>query len=887
MEIGGVSTGTSNERGLSGKIPAFDNNPNLREIYLSANSLTGGIPNSFLRAVNTKTDEITVDLVGNMVSEGLPQILGQFSSLNIYLAGNLISKIDESLCENANWMSGEVNNGGCDAILCPIGFYNEFGRQTNDETACKSCPFTFTAPYLGSTSCTPDSTEYNEREILTKLYRATSGSNWYDADNWLEDDRSICDWHGIYCEAQESQGGTKMVTEIHLPSNKLEGTVPPQIFNLMFLKMFNVRDNKVDVELYAMRESPALQELYLDYTRLSSLKGIGRATKLRTLHAQDNNFRGEAIPNELYSLQRLKHLYISDANFSGPLSSELGNLSKLQELYCHGNDLTGEIPQTIGDLANLEVLVLSENLFVGPLPESISNLSKLESLFLDSFTRRSAGLSGPLPTFEGMPLLRQLYLNENSLTGPIPESFLSNEDLLSSSNASPEAVAALARRKQKINVGLKGNRIEGSIPKSLAKFQRLNIDLSDNFITSIDDEICEMDTWMGNDVGTYGCKSVLCPQGYFNRYGRQTNSVTPCEKCEGAEQLEYLGATKCMSEIKQREREILEMFYNKCGGGRWKNKDGWIDDSIDICNWHGINCSNGGSVDTIDVGSNNVIGTPPKEIFELENLAYLWLYSNPINFSFEGIGQAKRLQSLLLDSTGLASLKGIGQAYQLVDLDVRFNDLDGPIPDELANLVNLETLSISDNKLTGEIPSFARMHRLKSLRAANNHLTGILPNFEANHRLKNIDLSDNRISGSISTSFLESVRTSETLYIDLSSNRIEGKVPGELARFGKMTIYLKDNYLFGIERDVCDNSLWNDGDVGEYSCDAILCPPGTFAPGKGRQSLGDSECVACKDAKFYGQSQCVDLQDFYSSAFGKGVGMALTMTVTAVAFLLM
>jgi len=174
------------------------------------------------------------------------------------------------------------------------------------------------------------------------------------------------------------------------------------------------------------------------------------------------------------------------------------------------------------------------------------------------------------------------------------------------------------------------------------------------------------------------------------------------------------------------------------------------------------------------------------------------------------------------------------------------------------------------------------MHRLKSLRAANNHLTGILPNFEANHRLKNIDLSDNRISGSISTSFLESVRTSETLYIDLSSNRIEGKVPGELARFGKMTIYLKDNYLFGIERDVCDNSLWNDGDVGEYSCDAILCPPGTFAPGKGRQSLGDSECVACKDAKFYGQSQCVDLQDFYSSAFGKGVGMALTMTVTAV-----
>jgi hypothetical protein len=179
------------------------------------------------------------------------------------------------------------------------------------------------------------------------------------------------------------------------------------------------------------------------------------------------------------------------------------------------------------------------------------------------------------------------------------------------------------------------------------------------------------------------------------------------------------------------------------------------------------------------------------------------------------------------------------------------------------------------------------MHRLKSLRAANNDLTGFLPSFEANHLLKTIDLSGNRFSGTISTSFLESVRTSETLYIDLSKNRIEGKVPGELARFEKMTIYLKDNYIFGIERDVCDNSSWNDGDVEEYSCNAILCPPGTFAPGKGRQSIGGSECAACKKAKFYGQSQCIDLQDFYSSAFSRGVGVALTMIVTAASFLLM
>jgi Leucine-rich repeat (LRR) protein len=884
--VAGAPIVSASELGLSGKVPSFDNNPKLRELYLSFNNLSGVIPNSFLRAIDSKSDEIIVDLAGNAITGSIPLSLNQFTRLSLYVAGNQISQMSESTCSNFGWMSGRVEKSGCDAILCPIGFYNEFGRQTTDDNPCQPCPFTFTASYYGSTSCTPDSTDYNERQILTKFYHATGGSKWIDADKWLEDKVSICDWHGVFCEDQASQGGSMVVTEIHLPSNKLQGTVPPQIFNLRHLRMFNVRDNKVDVQLYAMREGPALQELYLDYTNLSSLKGIGRATNLKTLHVQQNNLRGEQIPDELFTLTGLKHLYISDANLSGPLSSKIGNLKQLEELYCHGNDLSGEIPLSIGDLVNLQVLVLSENLFVGPLPDTISKLTQLESLFIDSFTRRSAGLSGPLPSFEGMPVLRQLYLNSNSFTGTIPESFLSNQELILSDSLSPQAIAASARRKQRINVGLKGNRLEGSIPASLSKFQRLNIDLSDNLITSIDEELCIIDPWMGGDVGNYGCNAILCPIGYFNLYGRQTNALNPCKPCEGAEQSQYLGATKCLSEIKQKERDILELFYEKCGGNNWKNKDGWLQEGTDICNWHGISCSNGGSVDTIDLGANNVIGTPPIEIFELENLKYLWLYSNPIKFSFKGIGRARRLESLLLDSTGLESLEGVGNAYQLVDLDVRFNNLKGQIPDEISNLVNLENLSLSDNKFTGSLPSVSRMHRLKSLRAENNGFTGLLPSFEENYKLKTLDLSGNKISGNIPSSFLESVSPDESIYIDLSRNRIEGSVPGELARFEKMTIYLKDNYLFGIERDICDNLQWNEGDVGRYSCDAVLCPAGTYAPGTGRQSLGGSKCVDCKLAKYYGQSQCVDLQDFYSSAFSRGIRPLLSLLVTGITLLL-
>ncbi len=519
---------------------------------------------------------------------------------------------------------------------------------------------------------------------------------------------------------------------------------------------------------------------------------------------------------------------------------------------------------------------MSENRFVGPLPPNLSNLSSLQSLFIDSFTHRSAGLSGPLPSFDGMPDLRQVYLNENSLTGTIPNNFLS-DDL-----STNRELSSLSRLNQKISVGLKGNRIEGSIPASLAAFEKLDIDLSDNLITGIDPVVCEKDSWMGRDVGTFGCDAILCPPGWFNQYGRQTNDRNSCQQCEGAEQSEFFGATQCQAEVKKREREILVQFYNECGGEKWKNNEKWLDDDSDICHWYGVSCSNGGSVDSILLGSNNLVGTPPRELYELENLKYLWLYSNPINFSFQGIGRSKRLSSLLLDSTGLASLDGVGDAYQLTDLDIRFNNIKSPIPQEISNLVNLETLSMSDNEFTGSLPSFSRIHHLKSLRIANNKITGALPNFAANGHLKTLDLSDNMITGMIYSSFLESVDTNTAIYIDLSRNRIEGTIPGELSRFEDMTIYLKDNYILGIDDDICRMDDWNGKDVESHGCDAILCPPGTYAPGKGRESLGGSNCIECEEATFFGQSMCVDLQDYYSSSSTKFISMTVTAIVAGV-----
>ena len=68
-------------------------------------------------------------------------------------------------------------------------------------------------------------------------------------------------------------------------------------------------------------------------------------------------------------------------------------------------------------------------------------------------------------------------------------------------------------------------------------------------------------------------------------------------------------------------------------------------------------------------------------------------------------------------------------------MDVSFNDLSGPIPDELSNLERLEWLVISGNELTGPITGkLDDLIKLEYLSIYETSLTGCLPN-----RLKGVD----------------------------------------------------------------------------------------------------------------------------------------------------
>lgn len=361
---------------------------------------------------------------------------------------------------------------------------------------------------------------------------------------------------------------------------------------------------------------------------------------------------------------------------------------------------------------------------------------------------------------------------------------------------------------------------------------------------------------MGGKVRSYGCDAILCPVGKFNLHGRQVSDAQPCVACSSLKVAEFMGSVQCsLSPAKNSERSTLESLYNNCGGPGWHKNKNWMSPDKDICEWEGVSCRRKKSVDALLLGANNLSGTIPAEIFKMPSLEWLWLYSNPVQVPFTNVSNATKLKSLILDSTGLKSLDGIENIRMLTELSVRFNNLT-TLPTELAELTYLESLILSDNKISGPLPLWLQdLSRLRKLWMSSNQLSGPLLSFSQSSQLASIDLSNNKITGTIPNALLKSASNLKNVYMDFSNNELSGTVPSSLGRFSDLSVYLNDNRLTEVAETLCTMESWNGGDVGNFGCDAILCPVGTFSR-LGRQSNLSFPCEKCEENKYRGSSVC-------------------------------
>lgn len=914
-----LQSGDKNKRrtqqgfGLTGKLPSFDGLPNLQQLLLGYNSLTGTIPYNFLDGIVDKAKPLRIDLENNLLEGNVPSSLTQFADVHTSLERNKFVGIAPGLCNMDQWNDGDVKENKCNAILCPKNSFSPIGRHSLDYN-CTACPEFTASLYLGASECISDDdlNEESEKKILLKLFDDLKGTGWYSHEHWYDDDVSFCQWYGITC----APGGTDSVEAIRLPNNGLVGRVPNDVFKLPNLKELNFGKNAITINFGGLENAVKLQFLNLDSVGLRSIAGIEASTSLKILHISSNKF--SSFPFELLQLSNLEILYLSRNKFNMNIP-DLSSLSHLKYFQCRRCGFTGEVPSWLGDMQSLQYLSLPDNKLTGDIPENLTKVKSLEHLDLSDQTPRGGGLTGELPTFNTLENLSDLYLNGNKLSGFIQDSFLVNTN------------------SQSISIDLRNNELTGAIPTTFFdRFDEFTLLLAENKIDSIPDMCNETVfdlSWNDGDVQEFGCDALLCSPGYYSPIGRKTSGRRyDCIPCDDEDSTSYYGSTSC-GVIP--DKVALEAVYKSLGGPDWKNNEFWLENDL-ICEWYGVICDEDGeNVVGLDLENNNLAGQIPAELFDLTALATLNLKKNEkVSLSFNGFNKLENLKTLILSDLGLSSIDGLGEAtslqvlhltgnlftsipdeiYELTNLEelyMNYNKMEGPISSKIGQLSQLRELYMFRNKLSGELPiELGQLQELRTLGLGENSFSGELPpslnnlskiqvialqhssmssqtgpggpmnldkgefvgltgkllSFENSPKLTELYLGYNDIGGEIPSNFLSSVGKNKDLIVDLTMNHIEGTLPMELQRLNYMTIYLAGNKIDSLDETFCTINTWMGGDVETNGCDAILCPEGT-SNNYGRHGTVGPICKPCSftfTAPFYGSGKCKPDQKDYN-----------------------
>ncbi|KAJ6982595.1 leucine-rich repeat receptor-like protein kinase [Populus alba x Populus x berolinensis] len=219
-------------------------------------------------------------------------------------------------------------------------------------------------------------------------------------------------WSGVTCS---TVGDYRVVTELEVYAVSIVGPFPTAVTNLLDLTRLDLHNNKLTGPIPPqIGRLKRLKILNLRWNKLQDVipPEIGELKSLTHLRN----------PKELAILPELRYLYLHENRFSGRIPAELGTLKNLRHLDVGNNHLVGTIRELIrldGCFPALRNLYLNDNYLTGGVPAQLSNLTSLEILHL-SHNR----MTGIIPVgLAHMPRLTYLYLDHNNFNGRIPDAF--------------------------------------------------------------------------------------------------------------------------------------------------------------------------------------------------------------------------------------------------------------------------------------------------------------------------------------------------------------------------------------------------------------------------------------------------------------------------------
>ncbi|KAJ1267111.1 hypothetical protein BS78_07G031300 [Paspalum vaginatum] len=530
---------------------------------------------------------------------------------------------------------------------------------------------------------------------------------------------------------------------------------------------------------------------------------------------------GKALPFRVVSLE------LNSLSLAGQLSSSLANLTSVTRLDLGNNLFRGPIPEDLGTLPNLQDLMLASNNLGGGIPHSLATSSSLTLLNLT--TNR---LSGNIPAslFNGSSQLVSVDLGGNSFSGHIPDfPRMATLQILSleKNNLSGSIPASLVNVSSLIEINLGSNNLGGSIPETLSQIQNLSlVSLSENNLVGHVpaqfyniSSLVALDLSRNNLIGTLpsGQEFSLPNLETFIMSGNSIEGSIPASLAN-ASKLQWIdlsinsleGPVPPLGSLSALSALILGSNFLKSDIGAFITsltncsnltlllmRDNRLDGSLPISVGN-ISLS----LNRLDLGKNQIVGTLPEEIGNLLQLQLLAIDQNSISgeipsgfwnlsnlvvlrlsqnkFSGEitpAIGNLQNLSQLYLDSNRLGGNipASLGQCKQLTMLNLSVNNLGGYIPTQLLTLNTLVSLDLSKNNLTGPIPQQIGLINLAVLNVSYNYLSGqIPPSLGQCLVLSFLHMESNQLYGIIPQSLMNLKATQQ---IDLSRNNLSGQIP--------------------------------------------------------------------------------------------------------------
>ncbi len=652
---------------------------------------------------------------------------------------------------------------------------------------------------------------------LSIIYIIYDGDDWNNNSGWTQ--TPVEQWYGINLENINNK---RKVTDIIMPHNNIEGEIPGEFETVWDLITFLGLDILTDgITLFNI------------YTRLNEISSSDSPLgELRKIDISNNLFKG-AVPGEITKARFLQYIDFSNNQFSGEIPADFANANDLVYIDLSNNDYEGEIPTFFGNMNNIEHIDLSENSFTGSMPVEICDATTLTYLNV-----ASNELEGALSTnFEQLINLEWLNLSENDFS-TFPSEIINIETLnhleIQGNNTQGEFPSRESSLPPIKYADFCFNRFY-EIP--LLDFITDTIRCNNNFLTFEDFErnvdliYAENPTFIyipqnkfGRNYDTIANENhpftleILCGGQYnhYSWYKKDKNNVAQLienapdspilhfDRIQLSDESSYyvevvndtIPDLTLVSEpvfidviencMVHDSLLLIELYTQTNGATQWINNDNWLEGPVK--SWYGINKTGPCEVYEIDLSDNNLVGSLPINIGQLQNLEKLNLNNNQLNGNIPSsvwdlynltelslmnnnlnstldnkIEQLENLKILNLEANNITGTipSNIDKLKNLEYLNIAHTNIEGEIPTDMRKLDNLKTLRLNNTALSGEIPSrLNQLENLETFEIQNNRFWGLIPDFSSINSLKLIDVSGNKfLFGGIDAAGIDTLNT--------------------------------------------------------------------------------------------------------------------------------